>query len=85
MDNIIVTILDEERKLEVDLEVPLNTIAERITADVVEILKLTQPGVLYDGCRYQLLHQRSGELVKGAITIEDFGIWNGDILILMRI
>ena len=84
MENIIVTIFEEEGKAGVDMEVPLNAIAGRLTADVIEILRLVRPDVLKEQCTYQLVHQRSGKLFSGAVTIGEFGVWNGDILVLMR-
>ncbi len=82
MGSIIVTIINKERTLNLDMELPLSTTADRLFPHVIEIVKEVRRDTLWGTHPNRIINMRTGTVICGEESIEEWGVWNGDILML---
>lgn len=84
MENIIVTVTDEAGHFSYDLEVSTKLEINKLLNDIVEALNGYNPELFLNALRYEVVCIRTNHIIGSGETLEDAGIWNGDILVLKR-
>ena len=84
MKKIIVTVTDDRGRFAIDLELPTDVKMNKLGADIVEVLHSVDPACRYDPGCVTFLCSRTEAFLREEDTLEDAGVWNGDLLLIMR-
>lgn len=84
MENIIVTVTDKAGHFSYDLEISTKLEMKKLLNDIVEALNGFNTELFLNPLRYEVICVRTNHAIDSEETLEDAGIWNGDILILKR-
>lgn len=81
---LIITLSDTKKVIpyDIDIEVPTDVPASRLTADVLEVLKAYYPGAEAKMKKRQLYSKRLNRMLQGNETFGDVGIRMGDIILM---
>lgn len=79
---IIVSIQDEKKELNYDIEVPTNIPAVQLAEDIVEALNNYNPRHFLPNRKYTLYCVRQKRLLEDRKSLMEAGVWTGDVLIL---
>lgn len=80
-----VTIEDSTQATSYDVEVSVLITVKKAAADIAEVLNCYKGSTLLppDG-RYRLKNRRTGKLLDPARTLQESGVWQGDVLTVER-
>ncbi len=80
MDRIIVTIKADHYKQDYDIELPLDQKAEGLIYDIAVSMEGVDPSLWFDPEKCELRNERTGRWIDREKTLEEGGVWNGDVL-----
>ncbi len=84
MDRIIITVKEQQSRMEFDLEVPTNVVIEQLFDDIIQTILGAQPTLSIEESRSKLVTVNGRELGEMK-TLDEEGIKNGAVLhIVMR-
>lgn len=84
MNSIIVTVTNVNKTFMVDLELPLDVTADKLTADVVEALTGYDERLTLRAETASLFCNRLGRRLAAQDTLESAGVWNGDYITMIE-
>ena len=84
MQQIIVSVTNEKRSFEYDIEIPVDLEGEKLLDDIVESLNGYNPSLFLKKYGMALRCIRTNRLLKENETPEQSGIRNGDYLLLEK-
>ena len=85
MENIIVTVTNNNKTFMCDLELPTDVKLQKLRIDVIEALNGLNPGLHLDSGSTLLICNRLGRRLIPEETLESAGVWNGDYLTVMEV
>ena len=82
MKKIIVTVKDSKSSFNYDVELPTKLTVDKLTDDLMETLNGYNPGLSFRAETTVLDCVRLGRTLERGATLEQAGVWNGDVIVL---
>ena len=82
MENIIITIQDQNKNFSLDMEIPTSVPMGLVTEKMIANLSLLYPSYPFYQTSWTITSGRTNRRVNMSNTAEECGIWNGDYLVL---
>lgn len=79
---IIVTMKDENKKFNYDMELPTDIPVSRLVDNIMDILRAYSRFDLKGTVTGNLYCERLGKTLPSAKTLYELGIWTGDVLVI---
>lgn len=85
MENIIVTVTNQQKSFFYDIEVPIELAISNLKDDIVETLNGYNPNLFLKTATVSLLCNRTGHVLADNETMETAGVWNGDYITIKEV
>ena len=85
MENIIVTVTNQNKNFFYDIEVPIGLSMRNLKDDIVETLNGYNPNLFLDTANVSFICNRTGQVIRDEETMETAGVWNGDYITLKEV
>ena len=82
MDNIIITVKDEQDSFACDMEIPTTVPMNLVIEQLIGNLSLLNPSYPFYSKKWSFVCSRTNQKISKDFTAQDCGIWNGDYLIM---
>lgn len=82
MKKIIVTVTNNDKRFNYDVELPTNLEISKLTDDLIQTLHGANPEIWFNANSTKIFDMRLMRNLDFSETLETAGVWNGDILIL---
>lgn len=82
MSSIIITITNKEKSFFYDFDVPVDLAVDKLIQDLIETINGLNPTLLLRTYGSSLYCRRLKQNISPEMTLEEFGVRNGDYLIL---
>ena len=82
MDNIIITVKDDQNLFSYDMEIPAKVPMGMVIEQLIGNLALLNPAYPFNRRKWSFVCGRTGKEVSESRTAQECGIWNGDYIIM---
>ena len=85
MENIIITVTNQNKSFFYDIEVPIGLSMKNLKDDIVEALNGYNPNLFLKTATVSLVCNRTGHILSDEETLENAGVWNGDYITIKEV